>query len=874
MKPIKLTMSAFGPYASLTTVDFTRLGTDGVYLITGDTGAGKTTIFDAIAFALYGEPSSTAKNREARSFRSDYADPDTETYVEFTFLHKNRTYRIRRSPDYQRPAKRGGGTTTQHHKAEFQCLDTGEIASGVSSVASAVQDVIGLTHAQFTQTVMIAQGDFQQILSASSEKRKALLQKIFNTDEYENIRKELKNQLDATQLQRKTVSAEIAAAMRSVSAPEDDPDFEQLQLYTSLPEYLEQLLPILEHLIVRQTQQAQDIQTQTLAHRRQSAQLTETIAQCKAVNGQFEELRQKQTQYDAHMADLPACQAKQQQLTLAQKADAITATDSLLEDNRTHLQQQRSRFRTESETVGKLQVQAAQAAARLEKAKQQYAQVDDLKQQRTQRKELIPVLESVQKHSRNVLRLQRQAEQLLEENRHIDRKLDLLKLQFYNSQAQLLAQKLEMGKPCPVCGSLHHPAPAQSHAPLVTQEEVEEAEQEKRQSDADLDAARQRLTVAQTALTEAQKRLEALHLDSSITATVLEEQIANLTHSIDAIEEEYTQAQQAERSLSIRLAQSTKARDTAQAAVAELERKVQALEEQFAQALADAGFADRQAYLAAKLPQTQLGKLEREIQNYKTTQQSLQLRIEELNAALEGKTVTDTEELEQARNQADRLANELSVQKTRLEVALSKNKAAMGTLTGRRSELEALTHRSAVMSELYDCLSGKGSQNGKLSFETYVLQYYFKQVIAAANKRLYALTDGMFTLRCRQEAKDNQRQSGLDLEVLDRSTGQWRDVSTLSGGESFMASLSMALGLSDIVQARSGNIRLDSMFIDEGFGTLDENSLAQARNLLTRLADGNRLIGVISHVPEMKERIDKKIIIKKTLLGSTIQFEV
>jgi len=875
VKPIKLTMSAFGPYAGETVVDFTLLGDDGVYLITGDTGAGKTTIFDAITFALYGEPSSTAKGREAKSFRSDYASADTDTYVEFTFLHKTQTYRIKRVPEYFRPPKKGSGKPVkQLHKAELTCIDTAEIFSGVGPVRDAVQDIIGLTHSQFTQTVMIAQGDFQQILSASSDKRKALLQKIFNTSEYDELRKELKTKSDECEKQRSRINAEILSAMSTVSAGSDDPAAEQLQLYTSTPDYLEHLLPVLDELIARQTTAAQTLDTDISARRSAYNTLTKQIADCAAVNRLFEELAQKQLRHAEHIAALPQCQANEQKRALALSADQLTATDTLLSEHRGNWQKQTALFHRKSEEHERLTAELAVADTRLKLAEGETEKLDELKQQRSRLQELIPVLESVRTHRQTVRTLQTRLQELEAENEQLTQQLELTKFHFYSSQAQLLAKKLKLGEPCPVCGSTTHPAPATETDTLVTKEQLEAAEQKKKRSDRLAEDARSKLIAAQAALSQAQERLDALELDGEITVTVLNNTIRELTATITAIEKEYKAADNAQKSLRLDVATCAQARDHAHSSAQELQSGIEALESRFAAELQEAGFADRESYLQAKLPRKEIDRLTAQIEGYKTTEQALASRITELQTQLADQSVTDLSALESQCGSIEAEMNELSQKKLQLDVAVKRNTDARKTLQHRKDESAAIRHRSAVLQELYNCVSGQGSQNGKLSFETYVLQYYFKQVIAAANKRLTTLTDGMFTLRCRQEAKDNKTQSGLDLEVLDRSTGQWRDVSTLSGGESFMASLSMALGLSDIVQARSGSIRLDSMFIDEGFGTLDENSLTQARNLLTKLADGNRLIGVISHVPELKERIDKKIIIKKTILGSQIRFEV
>ncbi|MBQ8137806.1 MAG: hypothetical protein IJ174_10295, partial [Clostridia bacterium] len=370
-----------------------------------------------------------------------------------------------------------------------------------------------------------------------------------------------------------------------------------------------------------------------------------------------------------------------------------------------------------------------------------------------------------------------------------------------------------------------------------------------------------------------QKRLAALGIEEGETRESLEKRIQEKHGQAMQYRNAITRADEALKAVQIALAQSRTALEQGKQRHSELQKASEALQSAFRAHLAAAGFADERAYQLAKLPEAAVKEAEKQLRTYGEQKKSLADQIAVLRQKLTGKEKTEIsrfmqqlKEWQTKKAAAEKAEAELNRKRTIHDDAQKEIREA------RRQQKRRETHW-AVVRDLYSCCAGitGGAYRGKLTFEAYVQQYYFKQVVAAANKRLTVLTDGLFILRCKEEARDRVRQSGLDLDVLDRGTGQWRDVSTLSGGESFLASLALALGLSDVVQAQSGAIRMDAMFIDEGFGTLDDNALRNSLRVLSDLADGKRLIGIISHVRDLEERIEKQIVVTKTLKGSKIE---
>lgn len=873
MRPKKLTMSAFGPYSGLTELDFDALGREGLFLITGDTGAGKTTIFDAISFALYGEASGGAERRASKSFRSDYASPDTETWVEFTFTHRGREYRIKRAPEYERVKLRGEGTTKQDAYAEFECGETGELITRIAAVNARVAELTGLSRTQFAQTVMIAQGDFLKILNAKSDERKKLFQRIFNTGVFADVQQRLKDmnaecegalgKLDAaaeTELARLTHDAAFSR--------EDEADALRGDVRAT-----EKLIPLLKE---RQDERAARIENAKTAHERAEREadaLTEALSRARLILSQRQELAAMESELarDEENADERA--AREARLERAKRAARLDGAELLLRRSHADVKATRAALAAAQEARTAGESRRGESAERVKRAEAELEACEAKREALRARAEAMPLLERLSAARAEYAVQQKTVAGCMEASRVLDAEYTRAKDRFYASQAGLLALTLEEGRPCPVCGATDHPSPAKPSAESVTREELERADKARKSAEERLRRASETAQQQRTAIAKDTERVSALGFDPDTDMRALNDECRRLRQEIERAESEAKTARAENERIIAGAARAAAAEDEAKKHLEQQESALAERRAEFGALLHEQGFESGEEYTAAKLPPAQADAMEAELRAAAERARSLKDRAAALREKLADAEDVSAEDLAAKLDAARTTARRAAAEDTALTAAQTADETAIARLTAIAEKRAAAQHRWAVVNEVYAAVSGQMSRRTKLSFETYVQQYYFKQVIAAANKRLTVLTDGMFVLRCKEEAKNMRSQSGLDLDVLDRSTGLWRDVSTLSGGESFMASLALALGLSDVVQSRSGGVRLDAMFIDEGFGSLDENALRQAMELLTRLAGGARLVGVISHMPELKERIERKVIVTKTISGSKLRVE-
>lgn len=863
MKPIRLALSAFGPFAAYTELDFTTLGESGIFLITGDTGAGKTTVFDAISFALYGEGSGGKERRAGKTYRSDYATLRDETFVEFEFSQHGRRYRVKRNPAYLRESRRGTGMTENSAAVEFEDY-TNQIVYDHAEADRRIIALIGLDRKQFSQTVMIAQGEFLKILNAGSDARKQIFQKIFNTGLYERFQQRLREQYTACEDALKQCSARLTEEMARGQADEAAAeecarladDFTQAEAYRAL----------LTEVQARDTAKLSAHQATVAALTTQVEALIAQITAGQQRNVLLEELSAKQAALAALLAREDEFTQKQATLANGQRAAAVLLHETRLTDQQTALRQKETR-RTALRTALKGQEPIVQRAEEtLRAAQAQAEQLDVWRAEIPAKEQLLPMFRLRDSLRRQVTdgdaKLQKCEAQSNAATAAHQAKLTA----FVRGQAGILAQSLCEGAPCPVCGALTHPQPAAQAEDVPDWDDVCKLERAAAKARTDFVAAGEQLAGlrAQLAPLEADARLAATSPEAiETTVNALRGRINEVTAAQKtALAAQQAAAQkQTELSAALTAAEEDCTAITAQCA---------ALGQAFRDALAQSGFADETAYHAAKCSTEALTALDRECRDYTAQLALLRGGIAELTQKTDGLTPTDTAQLEREKTDAAAKQEQCRREMTAFEKRIAANAAVLQKLSQYVKQLETLRAEGAVLADLYKTVSGQqGGGQAKISLETYVQQYYFRQVVAAANQRLRLLTDDTFVLRCKEKASDLRAQSGLDLDVYDSNTGAWRDVSTLSGGESFLASLSLALGLSDIVQANSGGIRLDAMFIDEGFGTLDESALRQAVGLLDRLSAGKRLIGIISHVGELKNRIDKKIIVTKTPTGST-----
>lgn len=869
MKPKILTFQAFGPYAQKITVDFTKLERDGLFLVCGPTGAGKTTIFDAIAYALFGEASGGPERRSADSFRSDYAAADTETFAELEFEHRGECYRVRRSPEYLCAKKVGEGMKISKRTAVLHLPD-GKVLENIKEVNAKIQELIGLTRAQFAQTVMIAQGDFRKILTASSAERKAIFQKLFDTVRYADFQDMLGNMESEAKSQITSLEQEILLTVRDLILPEGTDDPELLIKLQSEPSYAEKAIAPLKTLCKEQRIQLETLRADTERCTDTLAKETKEADTARMQNKLLADLHAAEQQAEQLDAQAGEMELYEEQLNLSRHAAALLRDYHAVENADRQLDTARQILRQHLESLPALETAKDECLDALKAAEESAAKIPELEERRNQAQKAL----ELHKKSRVQRDQHRQAASLLQaKSSAYQAAAEAERIcmdAFHAGQAGLLASALTEGAPCPVCGSTEHPHPA--------------AQAEHTPSEAELQAVRQKTSDALAAFAKQKQTVE--DMQHSLDAVIAEMQTLcgneipsaeSLTDAAESAAKEITALQQA---LSAAQANASKAereaaarRAAAEESASNYERAKKSAEDYrstYADALIGSVFENEAAFLAAVMAPEMQMKLQNQVQLYLERKNTLFGRLTNLRQQC---TITEPMPLDEIEADIRELKTkqaELEQRWRRAERICETNETVLSRLKPIADRLNQAVSYEKELRALYTTVSGQLTGKAKISLEAYVQQFYFRHVVTAANQRLQFLTNDTYSLRCKRSSDQKHAQTGLDLEVFDSGTGAWRDVSSLSGGESFLASLALALGLSDVVQAQSGGIRLDAMFIDEGFGSLDENLLSLALQMLSKLADGSRLIGVISHVAELREAIPSQIVISKTESGSTL----
>ena len=874
MRPEKLTMQAFGPYADCVTVDFRRLGTNGLFLITGDTGAGKTTIFDAISFALYGEASGGRDRRSSKSFRSDYASPETATYVELTFSHRGELFTVRRNPEYMRAARRGSGLTKEAAAVSLLRHSDGTLEDSQDLANAAIRELIGLDREQFAQTVMIAQGDFLKILNAKSKDRRELFQKLFATVKYARFQELLKDAHTAA----KRRQDDIDLAIRQTAAViQSDPTDDGAEIFLALREeasLAEKAVPFLRTLCSRD---AEALSGQLAEIEQNDAALQAKIKEAEFAKQQNTLLRDMllaQKQEAELQAKDPEIALLRERLHAADSAAELQAFYHAMQNAERMLQTSEAAFAAQQAELPALTESERMAEEQFRAAEEQAAQIPELTQRQQNAENALKAAEQSVKLRDSYSKAAEYEQSLLLRLEAAAQAQEQCMKAYLDGQAGRLAAKLEADRPCPVCGSLTHPSPAVMQAHTPTEKELEAAA--KAQSDAIAAYEKQKQFTAERRreLDDLSAQIRALIGDRIPDAEMLRADAAALRKQIRDLQTALTQAQTQREKAVRELAAKQAACGVAEKNAASNRKELAQAAELYHSKLAASDFADETLFLASVLPQEQRMKLRRQIQDYDADCSRLSGRLANLRQQCtidaELPLTALTQEITALKNEQQRMQSRSREQTARAD----RNARALAQLEPLSRQRREAEQYYADVRDLYQTVGGQQTGQAKLSFEAYVQQFYFKRVTAAANQRLRVLTNDLYALRCRKEAGSLRGQTGLDLEVYDSNTGLWRDVSTLSGGESFLASLALALGLSDVVQAQSGGIALDAMFIDEGFGTLDDQTLRQAMQMLAKLADGTRLIGVISHVNELKDAIPAQIRITKDYTGSRLSLHV
>lgn len=924
MRPLKLIMSAFGPYAGSTEVDFTSLGERGLYLITGDTGAGKTTIFDAITFALYGEAS--GEIREASMLRSNYADEKTPTFVELSFVLGGKEYRVRRNPEYNRPKARGEGFTVQKSDAELTLPD-GKIITRQKDVNQQIVEILGIDRSQFTRIAMIAQGDFRKLLFASTEERKKIFQKLFHTHLYQSLQEELKRISAQMRKEFEKASASLDQYAEGILCGKEDPLQDQVQKARENQIPVAKIAELLKQLIDsdRMSESGLERQEKDLSEKISSSDKTLTVA--AEQKKQKASLASAKAQQQHEIDRASACQealkkAKLQQPKieeLTQKAADLKAQileyerlDELISEvtevSRKTSDNQRD-LKHKSEKLESLQIilQAQkQELGSLQDAGEQEAKLTAQRDKMQQRVEDLDGLQMELAHlhqiDKKLSKAQQEYRAIQETAEKSQASYDHMRKAYLDEQAGILAQDLTDGQACPVCGATHHPHPANISTEAPTKEQLEQAEELADQSAKKAgDASRKAGELRGRLEGQEQLVMKAVGNDfeeiagSGICAA---SDFSNIQEMLEARQQETKAALEALQEELKETAKRRKRRDElglqipgTETKIGQTEAALQELKAAEASLTARQEAAEKQRdVLQEKLAYPDKSEAEAAIRNLVKEQKALADDIagaeeachesEKTLAALEA-TIAEAQrqlaehddvdfETEEKRRKS--LADEMQVISSRrqeIHARVAANQTTLEKIQERQAQLEEVETRWRWVKALADTAGGTLAGKEKIMLETYVQMAYFDRIIARANVRFLVMSGGQYELKRRREAENNRSQSGLELDVVDHYNGSQRSVKTLSGGESFKASLSLALGLSDEIQASAGGIRLDTMFVDEGFGSLDEESLAQAMESLAGLADGNRLVGIISHVPELKQRIEKQILVRKDRSGGS-----
>ncbi|EWM54876.1 AAA family ATPase [Ruminococcus flavefaciens] len=1090
MRPLKLEISGFGPYSGHTVLDLEALGGSGLYLITGDTGAGKTTIFDAITYALYGTASGQNRDND-NMLRSKYSALETPTYVELTFEYAGKRYKVRRNPSYPRPAKRGGGETQEAANAFFTYPDDREL-SGKRDVDAAVYEITGLSDKQFKQIVMIAQGDFMKLITENTAGRREILRHIFRTANYQRLQEALKN--DAAELKNECISRRegLRQYAGGIICGEDDEfaaDIDRIKAEMPPVEYINEIMEKLinrdkarSEVFIRENEELEKKLSEaasriTMAEEKEKAaserekaseQLTEAQHRIKLLEEELKAHKSRQPRLDEIAAETARIEAEMpeyeklsvyegniarersalselserlsaaaaEQTASAKQLEALRAELSelgstgekitLLSAEREKLQRRADELERLSEQLNEYEnsLKSLSKAAHALKDKQHEhqelmdssealkeklaglrARHAELEGAGAEAEKLLSALEKLEKRIEDLKKLNIETCELEDRNtaykaaaqRYLESAKEASELSraydrgytaFLSDLAGVLAEKLEDGRKCPVCGSETHPEPAQKTVGAPTESELNElkeqlAEARSRAEDLSAEAAALKAAYTEQEKNVKQKMQELLGRED-VSAELCSQELegcavqhdelgkklartGELKAEHDRLAKEIVSAEKQLTGIMAAIAETDKSlgelrtahgsaagtaeqlRSTAEKEAAKLigscpveevrEKTVTEhlnvnahLSDNAAQLAEEKARAQRRADVEKLIPATEsrLSELSNEASELTAAQAARKERIGGLeNSLAELKARLTFPNGEQARlgisslrkesteirSAAEASENALrSAEKTAAELAgslkqlterisafgdidldtetaerdrLNERKAhvlarirelhtrtavncsALKNINSGSDELIQLEGRYKWLKNLSDTANGKLSDQSKFMLETYIQTNYFDRIISRANERLKVMSDGQYTLIRRKEYDNKQSQVGLELDVIDHFNGSVRSVKTLSGGESFKASLSLALGLSDEIQCSSGGIRLDTMFVDEGFGSLDENSIEQAMRALSGLSEGNRLVGIISHVQALKQRIDKQIVVRKDKNGGS-----
>ena len=939
MKPLKLVISAFGPYKDRVEIDFRKFGEDGIFLIIGDTGSGKTTIFDAISFALFGTASGS--RRENGSFRSDFANDDVKTFVELEFLHKDVIYLVSRTPKYSRKKKRGTGVTVVGGDATLTYLD--EVVTGDKSVTDKCIEILGMSANQFKQIVMIAQGEFLDLLLAKTKDRATIFRNIFDTYIYKNISDCLKDKYLNKRREYDDMSLSIKSFIHGIVL---DSDF-------SGNESTEDVLRLLEKEIAKDIELDVNLEEKRSLLVKESNKIIEIISEGKIINDNILSLNKLKKELDELMEMNSQIVAKENlvkknkdiwdkimpkyleminlEKELLSKKENLKSTSSLYEVSLKNYNDILIKYQDIEFLLKRIQ-ELSYDNEKLEEKLSLFDEISLLNQELDvyyqkfnycnfiKNKNLLMKFDDYIVKEKEIDSLRKKI--IFRKDSYV--KGNELYISHYNlflsAQAGILASNLEEGQACPVCGSIHHPDLAKSVYEVLSKEELDLEKSNLESKYQELETLRFDLLNKEKDLELLKeeirgidrdklckeidnlqsnckdvdfdiKELDVLKIESNIQKLEIKiqekkdnlddsdkdelrskidknkEKVLRLEEDINNIKNNYNKLLEDKTKL-----ESLKS--VLEEDIFNLENSYIKVKDEYISSYISLGYIDEEEYIRVKLEHDELDKLKVEVQNYRDNILKLKSNISSFEELTEGRESILLDSYEERLSIINKKLDSINLSLKDINSKISNNKKVFMSIKDVSEKMTKLEKEVMIYKDLSDTANGNITGKNKLEFEQFVQASYFDMVLISANKRFCYMTEDRYQLVRKDEALKISDKLGLELEVMDYYTGKRRDVKSLSGGESFKAALSLALGMSDVIQEFSGGVVVDAMFIDEGFGSLDDDSLEVALNAIMKLSCDNRLIGIISHVNELKNRIDKKIVVNKSNSGSIVNFVV
>lgn len=930
MRPIELKMSAFGPFAELTTLRLDALGTDGLYLITGDTGAGKTTIFDAIIYALYGEASGNIRTTDM--LRSKYANADTATFVELTFVFKDKTYIVRRNPEYLRPSKRGEGRFTKESAKAQLTMPDKEVITGLVSVNNKIIEIIGLNKNQFSQIAMLPQGEFMRLLLADTKQRIEIFREIFDTEPYLLLQDRIKK--DANELYR-LVSDYKKSMAQYVADVYCDENSEYNQALINIKNdsqmSIKEILDIIDK-IIAQDKSCDDeydkaiisidkgidqlnskltiaIQTERIKDDYKSAltQLNNLTEEYENVYSIYKAECEKDSERNELSLNIEKSSEKLESYELLEKykkdygkkLDKINNITQDIHEDANSLNEcikQIDNCKKEAEILKNTELEIEKLNSKISDIIKKKEAVEYLKDVFERKIKAVSQADEAKDRYMSAFAAYEEAN-----NRYLK-----MEKAFFNEQAGIMAAALEEGQPCPVCGSVTHPVPAVAGDDAPTEMQLKKYKiyvEDKSKECSELSSQSGLLSGQADSMnnmffgsivnfnTQWKEALDNSSDDETIRVDIIQ-LLADLGKILDEAmlekknaDENISKYNNLINMLSVyekKIEQFKDKINKSKNELAILSTQNENMQKQISQLEKELGNKDimqaKKLINDMKLKKIQLDKsyeaAKKQYDEYTINIKTLKNRISDLQKQIShtDKQKTPDIDIPMYEKQLEDMKKErlkLREKKNIVDIRIANNEKVYKSIERVNEKSEKSEKHYSWLRTLSDTVNGSLSGKSRIKLETYVQMSFFDRIIMRANTRFMRLTDGQYELK-RSDSKDNYKnQTGLELDIIDHYNGTIRSVKSLSGGEAFEASLSMALGMSDEIQSRSGGIQIDTMFIDEGFGSLDDESLSQAVKVLNSLSSSDRLIGIISHVSVLKDRIDKQIVVSKGKTGGS-----